>query len=127
MVKTKKPSRFPFLVIAGNEFLRDFRKKPASEREMLNLDRINDEEKVALRQVGTLCWHCENAMVLGCRWMQGFHPVNGWVAEEGITETGATTYLVMDCPEFKPCRPRIRVDSIPNNVYIPPSFQKQAK
>lgn len=56
----------------------------------------------------TLCWDCQKANALGCRWHNGsWKPVEGWDAERSLHVDKLTgkifdTYLVKSCPLFEP-------------------------
>lgn len=61
-----------------------------------------------MSQTSTLCWNCKNAVpvtdhleryVQGCNWSIFHLPVEGWTAEEHLTD-GKHTYFVHECPKF---------------------------
>lgn len=50
----------------------------------------------------TLCFCCIHSIDNGCQWMACKREVPGWVAKKKTYEDrGATTYHVIDCPNFK--------------------------
>ena len=46
------------------------------------------------------CWECAKACNGGCSWSADFTPVEGWTAEETVDCSGATSYMILECPEF---------------------------
>ena len=63
----------------------------------------------------TLCWKCQNAVpsnTNGCDWSRHGAPVEGWTAKPTkiLQPPKATidSYLVIDCPNFKPDKRRKR-------------------
>jgi len=56
----------------------------------------------------TLCWKCENTNRFKCSWFnpKDPQPVPGWVAERSVNFYGTESYLVRECPNFKPMEAR---------------------
>ena len=56
-----------------------------------------------MKYPSTICWECANAYGK-CSWSKSFEPVVGWTAEATVINSnyydGATSYKVMECPEF---------------------------
>jgi hypothetical protein len=78
------------------------KKIPASERELLDLTTLTEEDKKELEARGTLCWCCDHALHANCQWFQGFHPIPGWIAKKGERKFHYPSYMVYDCPMFVP-------------------------
>lgn len=51
----------------------------------------------------SLCWDCGNCFG-GCSWTKNaqFIPVEGWVADATVCD-GVPSYMVYECPKYKPC------------------------
>lgn len=71
-------------------------------KELLNLSRLNTEQKSEMKKCGTLCWKCKNASQSGCSWFKKDRPVNGWVAEPTFSVGCGHSYMVYDCPKYVP-------------------------
>lgn len=62
-----------------------------------------------------MCWGCDNACG-GCNWSDSLKPVEGWNAIKTRikinAETGEYTdsYFIIECPEFKREKKRLRHD-----------------
>lgn len=68
-------------------------------------------------QQSTLCWECKNTHRDKCSWFNPVdpQPVPGWVAELRPKAMIGESYLVLECPNFKPQRRR------ENRVAAPPT------
>lgn len=71
-------------------------------KELLNLKRLNAEQKSEMKKCGTLCWKCKNASQSGCSWFKKDRPVNDWVAEPTFSVGCGHSYMVYDCPKYVP-------------------------
>lgn len=65
----------------------------------------------------TLCWKCDHACKGGCSWVDSFEPVPGWKAEHQVTAS-LDSYMVIDCPEFRPGGRLKNMDSDGANALI---------
>ena len=63
-----------------------------------------------MNKANTLCWDCENC-IGGCSWTKDFEPVEGWKAEPVTNSDNSDTYLVSECPQFKPGKSKINLES----------------
>ena len=63
-----------------------------------------------MNKANTLCWDCEN-YIGGCSWTKDFKPVEGWKAEEVTNSNNTDTYLVRECPQFKPGKANTNIES----------------
>lgn len=77
----------------------------------------------------TICWGCKNTNRFDCPWFNPDdpQPVPGWVAEPREMYSGATTYLVKECPKFEPMPPRKAPPPPPPGVGIQGVSRKRKK
>lgn len=73
--------------------------------EMLDLSKIDVQQKNAFQKRGTLCWRCQNTTCKECEWFSKGEEVPGWIAEPSRASNRGS-YQIYDCPKFVPKKER---------------------
>ena len=73
--------------------------------EMLDLSKIDVQQKNAFQKRGTLCWRCRNTTCNECEWFSKGEEVPGWIAEPSRASNRGS-YQIYDCPKFVPTKER---------------------